>query len=138
MKWHAANKSDDNYMRLVVDSPQWAVVDQIDFTFKEEDNNVYMGLIAGGVNPFGNQSNKYSMWPMLMLTYNLPPWLVSKKFFISLTLLIPGEKAPSPEAFNVYLSPLIQDLLKLWVGEPSVEKSIGGAVQIFLLRAILL
>jgi len=54
MKWYASNKSSNGYMRLVVDNPQWAAVDQIDFTFKEEKNNLYLGMVADGVNPFGN------------------------------------------------------------------------------------
>lgn len=138
MKWHATNKSDDGYMRSAVDSPQWAAVERIDPTFKEEDNNVYMGLVADGVNPFGNQSSRYSMWPVLLVTYNLPPWLVSKKFFISLTLVIPGEKAPSPQSFDVFIAPLVRDLVRLWGGVPTVEKSVGGGSRIFSLRAVLL
>lgn len=138
MKWHTTNKSNDSHMRSVVDSAQWAAMDEIDLTFKEEANNVYMGLVADGVNPFANQSSKYSMWPVLMITYNLPPWLVSRKFFISLMLLIPGEKALSPEAFDVYLAPLVRDLQWLWAGVQTMEKCVGGAIRVFTLQAILL
>ena len=82
-----------------------------------------MGMVADGVNPFGNQSTKYSMWPVLLVMYNLPPWLVSKKFFISLTLLIPGDKAPNGEAFDVFIAPLVHDLLKLWHGIQALDAS---------------
>jgi hypothetical protein len=138
MKWHVHNKCDDGHMRSVVDSPQWAVVDEIDPTFKDEDNNVYMEMVSDDVNPFGNQSTKYSMWPVLLMIYNLPPWLVTKKFFISLTVLIPGEKSPSGEAFDVFIAPLVRDLLRLWEGVPALDTAVRGVTRRFTLRAILL
>ena len=116
LKWHASNKSINGYMRFVVDSQQWAAVQEIDPTFRDEEANLYMGLVADGVNPFGNQSTKYSMWSVLLVMYNLPPWLVSKNFFIALSLLIPGDKAPSGEAFDIFMKPLVRDFLKLWSG----------------------
>ena len=125
-------------MRSVVDSPHWAAVGEIDPVFKREDRNLYLGLVADGVNPYGNQSTNYSMWPVLLVIYNLPPWLVTKKKFVSLSLLIPGEKAPSGEAFDVYLGPLVRDLLQLWTGIRAVDTSVRGVPSIFLLRAILL
>ena len=123
LKWHATNKSRDENMRSVVDSKQWAAMHEIDPSFTEEENNLYLGMVADGVNPFGNQSTKYSMWPVLLLIYNLPPWLVLKSFFISLTLLIPGDRAPTPEAFDIFISPLVRDLQELWRGIRTVDSS---------------
>ena len=116
LKWHARNRYEDGQMRSVVDSPHWATVGEIDPVFKREDRNLYLGLVADGVNPYRNQSTNYSMWPVLLVIYNLPPWLVTKFFFVSLSLLISGENAPSGEAFDVYLGPLVRDLLQLWTG----------------------
>ena len=125
-------------MRSVVDSSHWAAVDEIDPVFKREDRNLYLGLVADGVNPYGNQSTNYSMWLVLLVIYNLPPWLVTNFFFVSLSLLIPGEKAPFGEAFDVYLGPLVRDLLQFWIGIRAVDTSVRGIPSIFLLRAILL
>jgi len=77
-------------MRSAVDSLQWAAVKDIDPNFVEEDRNVYLGLVGDGVNPFGNQSVKHSTWPLLVVIYNLPPWLATRKFFVSLTMIFPG------------------------------------------------
>nr|GFA65721.1 hypothetical protein [Tanacetum cinerariifolium] len=52
------------------------------------------GLAADGFNPFGNLSQAYSMWPVILTTYNLPPWLCMKESSFMLTLLIPGPKSP--------------------------------------------
>ncbi|GJV33595.1 hypothetical protein Tco_1393995 [Tanacetum coccineum] len=41
------------------------------------------GLATDGFNPFGNLSQSYSMWPMILKTYNLPPWLCGKEEFLS-------------------------------------------------------
>ncbi|GJR85819.1 ribonuclease H-like domain-containing protein, partial [Tanacetum coccineum] len=32
------------------------------------------GLVADGFNPFDNLSQSYSMWPVILTTYNLPLW----------------------------------------------------------------
>ena len=117
---------------------QWAAIDVIDPTFKDKEKNMYLGLVSDGINPFGNQSSKYSMWPVLLMIYNLPPWLVTKKFFISLTVLIPGDKSPTGQSFDVFIAPLVRDLLRLWEGVPALENAGGGRSRRFTLRAILL
>ncbi|GJW45203.1 F-box domain containing protein [Tanacetum coccineum] len=55
----------------------------------------------------------YSMWPVILTTYNLPPWLCMKESSFMLTLLIPGPKSPGKD-IDVYLRPLIEDLKVLW------------------------
>jgi hypothetical protein len=89
------------------------------------------------VNPFGNQSSKYFMWPVLLLLYNLPSWLLTNFFFISLVLLIPGEKAPTGEKMDVFLMPLIKDLLKLWEGVPAFDASKPAGERDFSMRGVL-
>ncbi|GKF37862.1 hypothetical protein Tco_0114620 [Tanacetum coccineum] len=42
--------------------------------FAKEPRNVRLGLAADGFNPFGNLSQAYSMWPVILTTYNLPSW----------------------------------------------------------------
>nr|GEW95828.1 hypothetical protein [Tanacetum cinerariifolium] len=46
--------------------------------FAKEPRNVQLRLAADGFNPFGNLSQSYSMWPVILTTYNLPPWLCMK------------------------------------------------------------
>ncbi|GKB37404.1 retrotransposon gag domain, retroviral aspartyl protease [Tanacetum coccineum] len=55
----------------------------------------------------------YSMWPVILTTYNLPPWLCMKESNFMLTLLILGPKSPGKD-IDVYLRPLIEDLQVLW------------------------
>ena len=70
-------------------------------------------MAADGFNPFGDLSSTYSVWPVVLVTYNLPPWLCTKRNFSMLTLLIPGPKQPGND-IDVYLEPLVDELKVLW------------------------
>ncbi|GJW79965.1 zinc finger, PHD-type containing protein [Tanacetum coccineum] len=82
-------------MQHLVDSRAWKNFDTKYPDFVKEQKNVRLGLAADGFNPFGNLSQSYIMWPMILTTYNLPPWLCMKESSFMLTLLIPGPKSPS-------------------------------------------
>ena len=47
------------------------------------------------------------------MIYNLPPWLCMKRKYIKLSMMILGPKQLGND-IDVYLSPLIEDLRKLW------------------------
>ena len=99
---------------------------------------IRLGMALDGVNPFGNQSLSHLTWPVLLVNYNLPAWLVTKPFFIMLALLIPGRESVTSENIDVYLTPLIEELLELWKGVPALDVSEEPPKQHFKLRALLL
>ena len=68
------------------------------------------------MNPFDEQSSGHSTLPVTLCIYNLPPWLCMKQKFIMMPVIIPGPKQPSND-IDVYLKPLIDDLLLLWKEE---------------------
>jgi len=70
------------------------------------------GLATDGFNPFGNMNTTYSMWPVLVRVYNLPPWSCTNASNCYMSLLILGPKSPGKD-FDIFLQPLIEDLLKL-------------------------
>ncbi|GJU24568.1 hypothetical protein Tco_1163189 [Tanacetum coccineum] len=74
---------------------------------------VRLGLASDGVNPFRTMSTTHSTWPVLLIPYNLPPWLCMKQQSFILSSVIPGEKAPGND-IDVYLQPLIHELKLLW------------------------
>jgi hypothetical protein len=49
----------------------------------------------------------------MLLNCNLPPWLSTKNFFVLLDLLIPGKQSVTLEVFDVYMEPLVEELLEL-------------------------
>ncbi|WMV25412.1 hypothetical protein MTR67_018797 [Solanum verrucosum] len=58
-------------------------------------------------------STSYSMWPVILTPYNLPPWKCFKDPFMMMSLLILGPQAPGKD-IDVYLRPLIDELKELW------------------------
>ena len=73
-------------------------------------------MATDGVNPYKLQRTSWSTWPVMLLNYNIPPWLATKKFFITLALLIPGKQSVTSQFFDVYLEPLVEELTQLWKG----------------------
>jgi hypothetical protein len=49
-----------------------------------------------------------------------------------------GEKSPTGEAFDVFIGPVVRDLLKLWEGVPAVDMSEEEGMRNFILRCILI
>nr|GEX57581.1 hypothetical protein [Tanacetum cinerariifolium] len=110
MIWHATRKcTGPGKMQHPVDGRAWKKFDTKYLDFAKEPRNVRLGLAADGFNPFGNLSQAYSMWQVILITYNLPLWLCMKESSFMLTLLIPSPKSPGKD-IDVYLRPLIKDL----------------------------
>ncbi|KAI5349930.1 hypothetical protein L3X38_002821 [Prunus dulcis] len=112
LTWHAARKSIDDQMSHPADSPSWKLLDDKWPEFGNEPRNLRLALSSDGFNPHSSLSSRYSCWPVILVTYNLPPWLCMKRKFMMLTLLISGPKQPEND-IDVYLEPLIDDLKSL-------------------------
>nr|GEV99147.1 reverse transcriptase domain-containing protein [Tanacetum cinerariifolium] len=114
MTWHATGKcTEPGKMQHLVDGRVWKNFDTKYPDFAKEPRNVRLGLAVDGFNLFGNLSQSYNMWPVKLITYNMPPWLCIKESSFMMTLLIPGPKSSGKE-IDVYLRPLIDDLKDLW------------------------
>jgi hypothetical protein len=50
----------------------------------------------------------------MFFNYNLPPWLVTKRFFVIVSLMILGPKSVKVANFDVYLELVIEELEELW------------------------
>ncbi|XP_060973950.1 uncharacterized protein LOC133039138 [Cannabis sativa] len=135
MVWHHTGKSkDERLMRHPVDGLAWKDFDAKHPNFASEPRNVRLGLIDG-FNPFGNMSLAYSMWPVVLANYNLPPWMCMKDNNFMLTLLIPGPKSPGKD-MDVFLRPLVDELKELWVDGVDTRDCTTNTM--FKLRAALL
>ena len=73
MTWHEKNLSQDGRMRGPIDSPQWEHVTSNLSAFAVEAWNLRLGLCADGVNPFAQRRSTYSVWPICLFNYNIPP-----------------------------------------------------------------
>ncbi|XP_073133957.1 uncharacterized protein [Henckelia pumila] len=119
----------------LADAPFWKLVDHKWPNFAADSRNLRLAISADGINTHGMMSSTYSCWPVLMITYNLPPWLCMKRKFMMLTMLISGPKQPGND-IDVYLAPLIDDLKFLW--DIVVEAYDAYRQETFSLRAVLL
>ncbi|CAH9139935.1 unnamed protein product [Cuscuta epithymum] len=99
-------------IRHPADSLQWKKIDRMYPDFGNEPRNLRFGLATDGMNPYGNLSSIHSSWPVLLIIYNLSPWLCMKRKYIMLSMLISGHKQPGND-IDVYLSPFVEDLKRL-------------------------
>jgi hypothetical protein len=132
--------NDEGVMKSVVDSPAWKHVtsEHVDPSFGNEPRNLRFGLSLDGVNPFPHTNSTHSTWPILLLIYNLSPFLVTKKFFIQLCILISGKDSPNNENIGVFIAPLIEELQLLWSGVRAQDVLNQPGERTFTLRGILL
>lgn len=95
MRWHKEKRSDnDNTVRHPADTEAWKHLDKEFPSFAIDPRNIRLGLATDGFNPFGNLSSSYSIWPVFLVPYNLPPWKCMKDPYMFMSMLIPGPKSP--------------------------------------------
>jgi hypothetical protein len=116
------------------DGEAWQAFDREYPDFANDARNIRLGLATDGLNPFGNMNTKYNMWPVIVVPYNLPPWACMEESNFLMALLIPGPSSPSKD-FDVFLDPLVEDLLELWKGIRTYDALSG---KMFNLRATVL
>ena len=114
MRWHKEKRVNvKGELKHPADSEEWRNFDEQYPWFAQDARNVRLGLATKGFNPFGEKSDKYSMWPVTLVPYNLPPTKCMTEESFMLTLLIPGPQSPGRD-IDVYLRPLIDELKDLW------------------------
>ena len=88
LTWHKDECVKDGLMRCAADSPMWAHVNNTWPHFVVDPQNLKLMLATNGIKHFAQRSCTWSMWLVMVMILNLPPWLATKKFFILLTLII--------------------------------------------------
>ena len=112
MDAHLRNRSDGEVMHGPYDGESWKEMKRKEPAFFSEPRNLIFGIGADGVNPNNQMTSKYSVWPVNVIIYNLPPELATKNAFMMLPLIIPGRK--QPKNIDVYLRPLLEEFKTLW------------------------
>ncbi|XP_056699485.1 uncharacterized protein [Spinacia oleracea] len=122
MTWHFDGRLKDEKLRHPADGKAWEDFDSSYPHFAKEHRNVRLGLASDGFNPFRTMSISHSTWPVVLVNYNLPPWMFMKPEYFMLSLLIPGPDSPGNN-IDIYLQPLIEELKELWsVGLETYDK----------------
>ena len=144
--WHHFHKSEDGKMRHTADSPQWRFVNTELETeagnnmFGRDPRDFHLGLALDGMNPYSEKRSTSSLTPVIMFNYNLPPWMVTKKYFVMLCLLIPTKLSLTGSNFDVFIQPLVDELQQLWspAGVPTRDARAYMGMPLFNMRAVLM
>ncbi|CAA7029818.1 unnamed protein product [Microthlaspi erraticum] len=134
MRWHQDHSSDGEIAHPS-DAEAWKHFQTVYPSFASESRNVYLGLSTDGFNPFGRHGRQYSLWPVIVTPYNLPPSLCMKWEFLFLTVLVSGPEHPK-RSLDVFLQPLIHELQELW--NHGVQAFDVSCQQNFVMRAVLM
>jgi hypothetical protein len=109
-----------NELSHPVDDEAWKQFNKSWQKFAEGARNLRLGLATDGFNPFDNMIKSYSMWPVFVVSYNMPPWVCMEELNFIMTLLIPGPSSPL-EDFDIFMKPLVQELQELWKGVWAID-----------------
>ncbi|XP_075088459.1 uncharacterized protein LOC142161728 [Nicotiana tabacum] len=115
MRWHKEQNIDNGVLQHPSDGMAWKSFDELHPTFSAKSRNVRLGLASDDFQPYGNMSTSHSIWLVILVPYNLPPWDCMKDPYFMMTLLISGPKSPGHD-IDVYLQPMIEELKELWEG----------------------
>ncbi|XP_074342845.1 uncharacterized protein LOC141680549 [Apium graveolens] len=114
MRWHHDRIPVEGELSHPADGDEWKQFDQRFQRFSNEIRNVRLGLSTDGFYPFRDKHVKeYTVWPVVVVVYNLPPSMCTKAPYMFMPLLIPGPTDPTKD-LHVYLRPLIDELKVLW------------------------
>ena len=105
-RWHKDERVEDGVMRHRADSIAWKSFDDEYSQFATDARNVRFGLTCDGFQPF--KDSQHSIWPVVLIPYNFPPWLCMKPYSFLLILLIPRPTSPGRN-IDVYLQSLIEE-----------------------------
>ena len=105
MTWYTNKRPKDGCLRDPANGLAWKKFDSLYPTFTNEPRNVRLGLASDGFNQFRTMSVDHSTWSVVLVNYNLPPYLFLKPEYLMLSLLIPGPEGPGNN-IDIYLEPL--------------------------------
>ncbi|KAL3687155.1 hypothetical protein R1sor_013464 [Riccia sorocarpa] len=124
-------------MRFVSDSPAVAHIEKTWSEFARDPRQLRLDLASDGVSSYSIRSSTYSVWPVALMNYNIPPWLATKKCFILLALIVPGPK--QTKNVDVFLQPLVMNSTncgKVLMMSPTIVH-IGLVVTVGLLKGLI-
>jgi hypothetical protein len=131
LRWHDEERIKDGALRHPADSKAWEAIDSKYKRIAADSRNIRFGMATDGFNPYGTMSTKHSCWPVVLVPYNLPPWLCMKPSSLLLTLIIPGPSYPGKN-FHVFMEPVYEELAELFeVGTFTYDASQDEMLQLY-------
>ena len=92
LDWHEKNRSKDGFMQILANSKAMKHIEEKwPRKFKDDPCSIRFGLAIDGVCPFSFLSSSYSVCPVGLIVYNIPPWMSVRKEHIMMTLIVLGK-----------------------------------------------
>ena len=93
MEWHARNRIEEGVLCIPIASKAMKHIEEKwSRKYKDEPKSVRLGLTMDGVNPFSNQTFNYSCWPIVIINFNIPPWMYIRKEHLMFVVIFPIQK----------------------------------------------
>jgi hypothetical protein len=91
LQWHKDNQNNTD-LTGPVDGQAWKHLRSTYPAKFDDPRSLLLGLAMDGVSPFrmSGHTSPYSVWPVIINTYNLPPWLATKPGYCWLVMILPG------------------------------------------------
>ncbi|GJX40152.1 putative transposon, En/Spm-like protein [Tanacetum coccineum] len=80
LRWHATRRIINGVLRHPADSHAWRTIDEKFPKIAKDTRNLRLRISADGVD-INTGNRHHSVWPVLTVIYNLPPWLYMKRKF---------------------------------------------------------
>ncbi|XP_074361097.1 uncharacterized protein LOC141701312 [Apium graveolens] len=114
MTWHHDRVIVDGQLSHPADGDEWKAFDARFPRFAKEARNIRLGLSSDGFDLFRDPlARDYTVWPVVVVVYNLPPSMCMKAPYMFMPLIVPGPTDPTKD-LHIYLRPLIDELKLLW------------------------
>jgi hypothetical protein len=114
MRWAVeGNRADSGKMIHPSDGTAWKNFVKLYPEKAGDSRSVAIAISTDGFNPYGMSAAVYSCWPVFVIPLNLPPGVCMTSEYMFVSMIIPGPKYPGKN-MNVYIEPLIDDLLLGW------------------------
>lgn len=111
--WHARAEAaaPPDTMVYTHHTPAWKHINALDPDFGKDPRHLHFGMAMDGVNPYSLMKSKHSTWPVLLINYNIPPWIAIKRAHVMLTVIIPGKTL----SIHVYFDLLCTYICSIYV-----------------------
>jgi hypothetical protein len=94
LRWHDEGGKElkkDGKVRHLADAAQWGNISNHFMWFEKDVRSIRFAMRTDCVNPFDNHNSTHSTWPVVLLLYNLAPWLCKKHKYMMLKILVFGQ-----------------------------------------------
>ena len=129
MRWHDECRINDGNLRHLADALAWKNFDTLYPDFAKDARRVRLGLASDGLNSYRLMNTIYSTWLIVLIHYNLPPWLCMNPSSFILSIIISGKEGPGNK-IDIYMSPLIHELKLLWKGVNTFDSYTGESFKL--------